>query len=211
MVADGAEFTVGSWWHHGWILGNIYKGKTILLFIGCTCNSPPPVSPSSYFCCPLFFLLQRKQSQTTSITPNMLRCLQNGFFGCLAVFLVISLRDTACYRWMCVQLCDLRVTSVTFSAPPTPPTLLVFFFLTLFLPSCPHSRPHILLLLISFCLHVLPTLTAATQCSLCVDMFSWLRQRRHKGAQGPECVYSVCVGVIIFVSALFFFFLLEEN
>lgn len=146
MVADGAEFTVGSWWHHGWILGNIYKGKTILLFIGCTCNSPPPVSPSSYFCCPLFFLLQRKQSQTTSITPNMLRCLQNGFFGCLAVFLVISLRDTACYRWMCVQLCDLRVTSVTFSAPPTPPTLLVFSFLNFISPflsslQTPYSPP----------------------------------------------------------------------
>lgn len=101
--------------------------------------------------------------------------------------------------WPLCDICYLQCPP-----PPHRPSWF-FFFLTLFLPSCPHSRPHILLLLISFCLHVLPTLTAATQCSLCVDMFSWLRQRRHKGAQGPECVYSVCMGVIIFVSALFFF------
>lgn len=201
MVVDRLEFTTGSWWHHGWILGNIYIGKTICRSLD-THVHPGPAFPSASFFPPSL------SPQATNATYGSKICkLASVFFFFQSsvqpqcgVPLCVNISFNQSWfslKWKNKALPSFRLNFATPNWQPLPRVSPISF--------SSRSLP------LFFCLQAWPPSSIGTVCSLCACLAAW-EKKRHKGALGPEiCLWLYMRGCNYICVSSFFLCLKKIN
>lgn len=145
MIVDRVGFTTGSWWHHGWILGNIYIGKTICLSLDAHVHP----HPSFFFFLFSFFHSHKKANLCNHtkyadllLAQFWLRCTECVY--CLCRHMIYS--DFA-HGWINSLIYPITKLALTLLPTVTPSPFLSLIFFLLVLPFSSHCS-------LFFCLQV---------------------------------------------------------